>query len=270
MIASSFLRIFQPVDRLPERERLGWERYIVQGEHKRPSRPVYRQRRTGRSGRLGLLTTEEERADVRFVDGRWYVCPWRTRLRVLASLLSLRETIPVEVADALVPEAEARRAARELARIRRRDPSAVPALLQSHWHVPVRWFVLFARDERRLAERPEGSRYRLHYWTTLETARTRARRAMRVLQSGELGSVAGLVQELDEWLSCFEGGAAVELDYGGVADLFGWNDLEEDHSAAEIQGALDALEIGDVERAGELYQSVAGRWAEAQLRESLN
>jgi hypothetical protein len=269
VIASAYLRVFQPVEDLPEQERLAWERYIVQGGHRQPPRRVYRERPTAYEGRFGLLTSTEDRADVRWRDGRWYVCPWRTRLRVLTSLLALRETVPAEVADALVPEAEARRAARELARIRKRDPRAVPTMLESHWHVPVRWFVLFDGEERHLEERPEGG-FRLHYWTMLPDARARAARAARTLASGELGPVASIIEDLDEWLSRFEPRSGIELDYGGLADVFEWNELEEDHSAGEIQAAIEALDSGDVARAGELYQSVAERWAEARIRESLN
>lgn len=269
MVATSFLRVFQPVDSLPETERVRWERSIVQGEHVGPFRPVYRERRTSRRGRLGLLTAEDDRADVRLVQGRWYVCPWRTPLRVLASLLTVRETVPSEMADALVPEADARRAARELARIRRRDPKAVPAMLQSAWHVPVRWFVLFDDGERSLVEREAGG-FRLHYWTSVPRARDRAQRAMRILEQGGLDAVAEVVRDLDEWLSCFDPRCSVELDYADVADSFGWNDLDEDRSAREVAEALDALEAGDRERAGEIYQAVAGRWAEARIRESLN
>jgi hypothetical protein len=269
VIASAFLRVFQPLEALPERERVSWERYIVQEAYRRPVRPIYRERPTAYEGRFGLLTSTEDRADVRFVGGRWYVCPWRTRLRVLASLLAFRETVPAEVADALVPEAVARRAARELARLRRRDPQAVPTLLESHWHVPVRWFVLFDGEDRRLEERPDG-RFRLHYWTPLPAARSRAARAVKVLGAGDLEGVASIIQDLDEWLSRFDRRSAVELDYGGLADHFGWNELEEDRSAAEIQGAVEALESGNQARAGELYQAVAERWAEARIRESLN
>ncbi|HEX2031298.1 MAG TPA: hypothetical protein VHL78_07850 [Actinomycetota bacterium] len=269
MVGSAYLRVFQPLDALPENERAGWERYIVHGGHLKPVRRVYRERHTGHRGRLGLLTAEEDRADVRLVGGRWYVCPWRTPLRVLASLLALRDMVPEEVADALVPESEARRVARELARIRRRDPSAVPSMLESHWHVPVRWFVLFSGKERRIEERADGG-FRLSYWTTLARARERAGRAVRVLKGGDLDDVVSIVEDLDEWLSRFARPSAVELDYGGLSDHFGWNELEEDRSAEEIQAALDALEAGDNERAAELYQAVAGRWAEARIRESLN
>jgi hypothetical protein len=269
VIATSYLRVFQPLDTLAEADRLRWERSIVQGEHQGPFRPVYRERRTSRRGRLGLLTAEDDRADVRLIDGRWYVCPWRTPLRVLASLLTVRETVPTEMADALVPDAEARRAARELARIRRRDPTAVPAMLQSSWHVPVRWFALFDDQERALVERESGG-FRMYYWTPLPKARVRAQRTMQVLELGGLEPVAEVVRDLDEWLSCFDRRCALELDYADVSDSFGWNELEEDHSALEVAEALAALEEGDQERAGEIYQGLAGRWAEARIRESLN
>jgi hypothetical protein len=173
------------------------------------------------------------------------------------------------VAEVLVPEPEARRAARELAKLRRRDPSAVPTLMESPWHVPVRWFVLFEDHQRVLADRPEGG-YRLTYWNTLPEARRRASRAVRVLDGGGLDAVAQVVRDMGGWLDGFGPDAAIELDYGDVAAGAGWNDLEADHSAGEIQEALEALEAGDLERAAELYQAVAGRWAEAKMRESLN
>lgn len=266
MVGSAYLRVFLPLESLPEAERIRAERALVHRTHGPSERPVYRERG---AGRLGLLTAEAEGVDVRMVDGRWYVCPWRTWLRILAGLLQVRETVPREVAEVLVPETEARRAARELARLRRRDPSAVPTLLESPWHVPVRWFVLFEDQERRLTEAADG-RYLLSYWTDLSLARRRARRAARVLDKGGLDTVADVIRDMDEWLGCFDRQGAIELDYDGVVGSSSWNDLDEDHSAGELQQAVDALEAGDVERAAELYQGVAGRWAEAKLRESLN
>jgi hypothetical protein len=264
VVGSAYLRVFLPVESLPEDERLGAERAMV--HRRQPRHPVYRERGTGR---LGLLTADEEGADVRTEEGRWYVCPWRTRLRILTGLLQVRETVPSEVAAELVSETEARRAARELTRMRRQDPSAVPTLLESPWHVPVRWFVLFENGERRLAERPEGG-YRLTYWTSLAKARPRLRRAAGILDGGGLEAVAEMIRDMDQWLASFDRGAALELDYGDVAALAGWNELDDDHSAGQVQDALDALEAGDLDRAEELYQAVAGRWAEAKLRESLN
>ena len=196
------------------------------------------------------------------------MCPWRTRLRELASLLSLRESAVPEMVDAFVPEAEARRAARELARLRRRSHSAVPFMLQSPWHVPIRWFVLVEQDERRLEE-AEG-RYCLSYRTTTTKGRKRAETALRALRRSDLSPLSELVADLGRWLSAFDPRSILELDYGSVADLFTWDELDNDNSAQEIQDAIAALASGDLARSAELYQMVAGRWAEVRSHESLN
>jgi len=112
----AYLRVFQPLEAFPADERAHWERYILGGGRTPPVRPVYRERSTVPEGRIGLLSSAEgDHADVRMIEGSYYVCPWRTRLRELASLLSLRESTAPEMVDAFVPESEARRATRELA-----------------------------------------------------------------------------------------------------------------------------------------------------------
>ncbi len=270
MFPCAYLRVFQPLEAFPRDERAHWERYIVGGGRTRPARPIYRQRPTVPQGRLGLLSSAEgDQADVRLIDGTYYVCPWRTRLRELASLLSLRESTVPEMVDAFVPEAEARRAARELARLRRRSPAAVPFMLQSPWHVPIRWFVLVAEDERRVTEQ-EGGGFRLVYRTMVGRARKRAEGAISALRRSELAPLADLVADLSRWLSSFDPKSVVELDYDRVSALFSWDELDNDHSAREIQEAIAALAGGDMGRSGELYQQVAGRWAEVRSHESLN
>jgi hypothetical protein len=270
MVSCAYLRVYRPLEGFPEGERARWERYIVGGGHVPPARPVYREQALMEEGRIGLLAaTEGDHADIRLIEGRYYVCPWRTRLRVLASILSLRESAPREVAEAFVPEAEARRAARELARMKRRDPAAVPCMLQSPWHVPIRWFVLFDEEERRLVERPDGG-HRLFYWAPIGAAKRRAERALRALRRSELAPVASLIRDLAEWLGGFGPTAAVELDYASVSDMFTWDELDNDHSARDIQQAVDALEGTDLAGAAERYQAVAQHWAEVRSRESLN
>jgi hypothetical protein len=270
MIPCAYLRVYRPLDTFEEPERGRWERYIVDGGHVAPARPVYREQSTILRGRVGLLAIQEgDHADVRFVDGAYWVCPWRTHLRVLASILSLRETAPAEVVEAFVPEAEARRAARELARLRRRDPAAVPTMLQSPWHVPIRWFALFDEEERRVVERPEGG-HRLFYWTPIGIARRRAEAALEALQRSQLEPVSSMIKEMLDWLSAFDGRSAVELDYADVSAMFGWDELDNDHSARDIQAAVTGLLEGDLTLATEKYQAVAQHWAEVRSRESLN
>src|SRR5207302_601955 len=80
---------------------------------------------------------------------------------------------PEDSAEPLVSDGDARRAARELARLRRNDSSLVPSMLQSAWHVPVRWFVLFDDSERRLVETGPAE-WGIRYWAPIESAAARA------------------------------------------------------------------------------------------------
>lgn len=264
MIGSAYLRVFQPIEALSPRERAHLEALGARP----PGRPVYRHLGSS-SSQLGLLEATDGGVEVRTEGDRRFVCPPRPVIRRLTAMLSLRDSVAPEVAEALFPETEARRVARELARIRRQDPRAAPTSLESPWQVPLPWFVLFDDAERRMGERPEGG-YRLAYWTTRQQARERIGRAVGILRRGDLEPVAETVGQLDGWLACFPPDSRVELDYAGAAATLGWNELDEDHSARDVQEALGALEQGDLDRAGELYRTVAGRWAEARIRESLN
>jgi hypothetical protein len=271
VIPSAYLRVFRPLEAFPERERARWERYIMEGGRPSVARPIYRDEPTAGEGRVGLLSqVDADHAEIRLVDGTQYVCPWRTRLRNLTGILSLKDTAPAEMVEVFLPETETRRAARELARIRRRDPHAASTILQSAWHVPVRWFVLVDEPERRLIEVGSGQ-YRLYYWTALSLARKRAEAAILTLGRTELSPLAPLVREMLEWLAAFPSECRLELDYGEVSSLFSWDELDDDHSGGDIQAAIQSLGgPGGMARAGELYQTVSGRWAEAMSRESLN
>jgi hypothetical protein len=260
--------VFQPLIEFPAEERARWERYIVSGRHREHAKAVYRQRVV--VGSLGILAqAEEEEADVRLQDSEYYVCPWRVRIRILASLLSVRESTAPEVADAIVPEAEARRAAKELSRLRRRDPSSVPFMLESTWQVPIRWFILFHDDERRVVEAPDGQS-RIVYTTTASRAKRRVGWALSIVRRTDLEPLVGLLSDMSEWLASFDDRSLVELDYASVARLMTWNDMDEDHSAREVEEAIDALGGGEIARSGEIYQGLAGRWAEIRAHESLN
>ncbi len=271
VIPCAYLRVFRPLDSFTGEERAQWQRYIAAGGAPPIGRPAYRDEPTEKERHVGLLASlEGEHADIRHVEGVDYVCPWRTKLRILAGMISLRESGPPEMVDAFVPETEAKRAARELARLKRRNPSEAPAMLQSPWHVPVRWFVLVDDAERRLVETESGE-FRLYYWTPLVTARRRVERALQILRRSELAPIVEPIRELAEWLSGFPTESVIELDYGAVSSLFTWDELDNDHSGRDIQEAIEAVaRPGGIAEAAELYQTVANRWAEALNRESLN
>jgi hypothetical protein len=215
-----------------------------------------------------LLPADEDRAHVKMVDGSYYVCPERTRLRVLAGLLAFRDAVPFDGAEVFLPPREARRVRRQLGRLRRRHPGHVATIMQSPWHVPVRWFVLFDDDERRLRE--DGVRHRLSYLSTTRRAIRRAERAVPVLRHTELGPIADLVVELHQWLSVFDAGSLLELDYGGLCDLMTWDEMDDDHSAREVADALKALSAEEFSRSAELYQAALSRSTELRNHESTN
>lgn len=268
VVPCATLRVYQPLVAFPPDEQARWERYIVGGGmlHRQPG--PYHERMNGKL--LGILAASgSEGADVRLVGDTYFVCPWRTRLRVLMAVASFRDAGPLDGSDAFVSDREIRRAARELAHIRRRDPAtAVPFVLQSAWHVPVRWFTLFSDGERRLVER-EGQA-RLTYLTTARKAMRRAERAIPGLRRTDLGPLADLLVELHGWLRSFDPRSLVELDYGGLCDFLTWDELDDDHSAREVQEAASAHSSEEFARSAELYQGVVMRWAEVRTHEGLN
>jgi len=268
VVPSAYLRVFQPLDAFEHDEQLHWERYLL--HHKQPAsaRSRYADRVTSES--LGLLApVETEHAEVRVLDGRTYVSPVRLRMRVLSSIVAFHDAQPMELWDRFVPKKEARLARRQLAKHHRRDPHAVTFVQQSPWHVPIRWFVLFKDDERRITEAEPG-RLRLRYLTSTRRAMRRAENAIAPLRRSELGPIGDLLVDLHQWMAVFDAGSLVELDYGELCNFLTWDELDDDHSAADVLEALDALERHEYTRSADVYQAVLTRWAEVRSREILN
>jgi hypothetical protein len=266
MVPAAELRVYQPLEAFPPDEQARWERHILAGAP-RPIRARYADVATP-AGLGFLVPSGEERAHVKVVDGAYFVCPERTRLRTLAGLLAFSDASPFESSEAFLRPGAVRRARRELARLRRREPGLISAIMQSPWHVPVRWFVLFNDDERRLVETDEG--YRLSYLSTTRKAARRIERAVPALRNTDLGPIADLVIELHRWLLAFDPGSLVELDYGGLSRLMSWDEMDDDHSARDIHEALRALAAQEFARSAELYQSALARSAELRNHESTN
>ena len=268
MVPSAYLRVFQPLDAFERDEQVQWERYLVQRAAMRSERPRYADRPTGDG--VGMLApADPEQAEVRVLEGRTYVSPQRLRLRVLASIVAFREAQQMDLWDVIVPKREARRARRELARHRRRVADPLVFVHQSPWHVPIRWFLLFKDEERRIVE-DEGGRLRLRYRTSTRRAMRRAENAIHVLRGSDLGPIGELLLDLHQWMAAFEPRSLVELDYGELCDFLTWDELDDDHSAADLREALDALEKLEYGRSADVYQSVLSHWAEVRSREIMN
>jgi hypothetical protein len=268
MVKTAYLRVYQPVTAFAEDEQAYWLDEARDSE----TRDVAASRTWLVSSALPdnpPLVGGAQGAFVREVAGEILVCPWRTRLRMLAGLLAFRNSVPEEIAEAFVPEAEARRAAHELAALGEEHPSVKSHILHANWHVPLRWFAAFDDAERILTEDKDGLRVR--YETELGNARARLARALEVLEASWIDdTVTGAVRELVEWLEEFPDQSLIELDYGSVAGMFGDEELLDDHSAGEVASCLEALETEDVMRAGRLFTVLTDRWTNARAHEVLN
>jgi hypothetical protein len=268
MVPSATLRVFQPLEGFELDEQRIWERYLVERVPSVGALRRYRDQETSEG--LGLLARDEgEHADVRILDGVTYLSPHRTRLRSLAALLSIREAQAIELWDAFVPRSVARRAARELRRIRRHSPRAVSFVHESPWHVPIRWFAFFRDEERRL-ELDDDGEPRLRYRTTLRRAIRRAENAIPILRRSDLAPIAELILDLHQWMTLFDRRSLLELDYGALARLMTWDELDDDRSARDVQEAVDALAKLEVPQAAATYQVVLERWAGVRAFEALN
>ncbi len=267
MVPSAYLRMFQPLDAFEGEEQLRWERYLVSNRWVPGSQRRYRDHA---KGGLGLIAPADgDHAEVRVVDGRTYVSPWRMRMRVLAAGLAFRETRPIELSERFLSKKDAKRVARELRRLRRRDPLAVAFCHQSPWHVPIRWFALFADEERWLGEDEHGQ-LRLRYRTTARKALRRAGQTIPLLRRSDLGPIGDLLMDLHEWIALFDVRSLVELDYGGLCDFLTWDELDDDRSVRDLGLALEALTRHEFPRSAEIYQGVLARWAEIRGHELLN
>jgi len=267
---AAYLRIYEPLTAFPPDEVEHWRAYVAAG--RAPSRrdgPRLEYEHAVRRILLGRLPDPGEHAFIANRPGAPLVCPWRTALRAGQAAEDLVTGTAGVLVDSLLPRSVAERAQADLEAWRVKHPLARSHIATASWSVPVRWFVLFAQEERLLQFGTD--RREVVYVTEMAQARRRAARALATLRRG-LGDtdVTEAVEGLARWLEDFHPRALVELDYGGLAWLFDPDRLRADCSVADVAAALDALAAGDDAAAGEAYARVTERWREAQLAQAAN
>lgn len=263
VVPSAELRIYQPLHAFPRDEQAKWERWLVAGRHR--ARRGLRDLETAPG--VGFLIPARDGARAIVEDGTTFISPDGMHLQVLAGVLAVLEAPPFDGAERFVPAAEARRAKRDLARLRRRHAGRMAFAMTSAWQVPPRWFALFDDSERRLEPSPRLS---LTYSTTARKALGRLERAIPILRGADLAPAAEPLMDMYRWIANTHQRSIVRLDYGGLCDLLRWDELDDDHAARDMWASIDALAVGDGRRSAELYGSVLGRFAELQGRGSLN
>jgi hypothetical protein len=266
VICTSYLRVYLPDSHFSEEDKARW---AARSEDPVPTGMPSAQRWLVRATLPTGDWTSAEGCFRRELNGAVYLCPWRLRLRVLTALLAFRGSVPEEVADAFVPTDQAEGAARELASLGEDEPETRSHILHANWHVPLRWFACFEDSERILTEDRSGLRVR--YETVLSKAVIRLEKAKGTLETSLMDEgVVEAVAELGAWLEQFPSEGLLELDYAGVASMFEADDLVDDRSAAEVAICLEALESGDLARAGSTFESLTDRWSRLRAREAAN
>lgn len=281
------LRVYEPLAAFDVEERRQWQRYA-----QAPAVP------TGLAGArreriVGLVAAcratpavprpgdAGEHAAVLRGEAGLLVCPLRTELRCWEAAAETRAALPPEVARVVLPETEVALAAREHERWLADHPTRRSHVQQHRWRVPVRWFLLFDREERRLQlgprehdldREPAATTTRsLVYRTAMAQARRRVARGLQVLRRAlPDGPAVPSVEAMGRWLEEFHPRSLVELDYGGLVDLCGDAELRADDSVADVVEAISALGRGDTKTATEAYERVTDRWRAAQSVETAN
>ncbi|MBB5933791.1 hypothetical protein [Streptomyces zagrosensis] len=264
---ASYLRVYEPLAAFPEPERSHWAQYArrertpsAQDELRRsladllPVPPV------------PVPVHESSDAFVALVDGITCICPWRTRLRGWLALEEVSQLLPASLLDAALPPVVRRQAVADFERWSERNPDARPWIRSATWHVPVRWFVLFADAEREYTKDEDALVMR--YRTPMVEARRRVARGLKALKEAlEEGPLIDGLVDVGRWLEEFHPRSMVELDYGGLVHAVPEGELDEDHSAADVAEGLAALRAGDGARAGVAYERLTDRWTAVRDRQ---
>ncbi|MFI1866900.1 hypothetical protein [Streptomyces jumonjinensis] len=258
---AAYLRVYEPLAAFRPPEREHWARYVRRGRTPTAQDEL-------RRSLADLLPTppvpvpvhESADAFVAEVDGVVCVCPWRTRLRGWLALEELSGQLPAPLLDAVLPPVVRGQAAADWERWRERHPDARPWIRTAVWQVPVRWFVLFADEEREYGPAGDSAAV-LRYRTPMVEARRRIARALKALrESADSGLLSEGLVDVGKWLEEFHPRSLVELDYGGLVHALTGPQLADDHSAADVAAGIAALREGDGESAGEAYARLVERW----------
>jgi hypothetical protein len=205
------------------------------------------------------LTTERSGDDAYTAEWRGgvYRCPRTPMVRMLEGLLALRAASS-QLGPPLFPQSAVDEARHRLQALRQGD-GGVAHILTSAWHVPIRWFVPFAPDQREVVG---SSEQRIRYRQLVDDGVARLDHAIGILDGSDVPpAITAEVRELRSWLGEFPRSAMVELDYGSVARFFAEPELALDESVADLWASLDALSSNDWRAAGERYSSLVERWA---------
>ena len=204
-----------------------------------------------------------------------FVCPLEMRARSAAALSTfLGDAEPALRSAVLDAGGVTADQARSRTKAAMSDLSATAAhILTSTWTVPLPWFSLIDPDERKLVlgSGPDDPDREASWRTSMSAAVQRAADAGELIESTFGDSGPGRVLgQTRQWLESFDPGSIVELDYGGLVQLFADSLLDADSTAEEVHDILDALRTGNVEELADLFAQLREFWGDIAAREHAN
>ncbi len=203
------------------------------------------------------------------------VCPLELRARSAAALVTFLADAHPALKNVIIDEGGFTPEA-----IKSRTKAAMVDLttsgahtLSTTWTIPLPWFVLIDPEQRKLVlgKGRDDPLRELSWRTSLADAQRRAHEAGDLLEQTFGDSGPGRVLfETRRWLDNFHPASVVELDYGGLVQLFADPVLEADTTADEVHDILDALRTGNVEELAELFSELREFWGDLASRERAN
>ena len=205
----------------------------------------------GPSGAAYLLTAGRHR----------FWCPADERHRCWEALHAARAD-GTKLLDAAFPAHVLEEAEAAYGRWSAAHPDVVPHVRASAWHVPIRWFAAFDAGERVVEREPDPS---VVYRTTMVDARRRLSRTHALLRrKAPRDRLTGAVRDLGVWVNEFHPRSVLELDYGGLVELLGIDDVAGDRSVASMNEVVAALGDGRDADAWARYRALVDRWRKVQ------
>ncbi len=261
------LRLFAPLDSFPPGQRRHWEAYVASGRGLTRSQQARAEARSFRGILWGHPPSAEPEALVRRRGERVLVCPLEADVRAAVSLERFRRSVPGQVADAFLPDVGLREELGRVVATRR-----TPHVLDEAWLVPLHWFLAFDPSQRRVRGHAEGHGTRVVHLTGSDAALERLRRVLGAVTASPHvpEDVVDGVSALAAWIDRFSPESLLELDYGGVADLFDADELREDTTCADLWDVVHEFERDDPGAAADAFEVVRRRWAHRWLRQHAN
>jgi hypothetical protein len=199
------------------------------------------------------------------------VCPLDVRARSAAALMGFLETSTPMLRAAMLSDTPERLRARA-AQILGDLPNRSVHVVSTTWTVPLPWFSMVDPAHRHVVVAPRDDPRRQVYWrVAMGDARRRIERAATLAEQtfGDAGPTRVLI-DTAAWLENFDDASAVELDYGGLVQLFTDEELLEDTSADDVNGILDAIEASDAGEVADRFTKLRDFWAGMAIRERFN